>query len=143
MNKQLRKNTKGFTLIELLVVIAIIGVLLGIISFSYTTAQRQGRDARRREDMKTIQNAFEQYYAINSEYPAGATIDDAFEASRPTDPKNESPYLYTWDNTSINGYCICTQLESATGNADAPPGSPSTTCNWNGTGQYLCSQNQQ
>jgi len=134
---------KGFTLIELLVVISIIGILLSLSSFSYITAQKQGRDAKRRQDIKAIQSAFEQYYAENNVYPTGTAIDDAFNGDRPTDPKNSTPYIYSWDNISDTDYCICAKLEASTGNADAPPAAPSTTCNWNNDGGYICAQNQQ
>lgn len=50
-------KNRGFTLIELLVVIAIIGVLATIIVASFTSAQRRGRDARRKADMDAIKKA--------------------------------------------------------------------------------------
>lgn len=56
----------GFTLIELMVVVAIIGILMaaGIITFS--SAQRNARDAKRRADVDAIAKAFEQYYVSTS-----------------------------------------------------------------------------
>jgi len=59
----MRKNL-GFTLLEMLVVIGLIGVLVGLGSVSYSTAQKKARDAKRKSDLKSIQNAFEQYYSI-------------------------------------------------------------------------------
>jgi len=65
----MRKN-KGFSLLELLVVIGIISILLAIAASSYSTAQKKTRDTRRAADLKTIQQAAEQYYSICSfEYP--------------------------------------------------------------------------
>lgn len=129
-----RKNS-GFTLIELLVVIAVIGILVSISSFSFTTAQKQSRDSRRRQDIQQIQNGLEQYYAENAAYPVQDEIDDAFEGPRPTDPKNSGTYVYTWD-TDVDNYCICALFETATGNSET------ITCN-NTEGTYYCAQNQQ
>ena len=61
----------AFTLLEMLVVIGIIAILVGMGVVSYSTAQKKARDAKRKQDLKTIQNAFEQYYSIcNYKYPA-------------------------------------------------------------------------
>ena len=130
----------GFTLMELLVVISIIGVLIGVVSFAFSTAQRQGRNARRRQDIKESQNAFEQYFAEFGAYPTVATIDDAFQSTRPTDPKNSGGYVYNWTYVDANGYCVCAVLEDETGNADAPG---STTCTLNSAGTNFCAQSQQ
>jgi len=54
---------KGFSLLELLVVIGIIAILLAIAAVSYSTIQKKSRDARRQADLKSIQQAAEQYYA--------------------------------------------------------------------------------
>ena len=132
---------KAFTLIELLIVISIIGILLSITSFSYLTAQKKGRDSRRRQDLKAIQTALEQYYTENGVYPTGTAIDSAFNNNqRPQDPKNTGTYVYNWNYLTADAYCVCAKLEATTGNADAPT---SSTCTWNSSGSYLCIQNQQ
>jgi len=61
----MHKN-KAFTLLELLVVIGIIGVLLAFVTVGFSSAQKQGRDSRRKQDLASIQNAMEQYYAANN-----------------------------------------------------------------------------
>ncbi|MCS7093566.1 MAG: type II secretion system GspH family protein, partial [Patescibacteria group bacterium] len=62
---------KSFTLLEMLVVIGIIGILVSVGFASYSTAQKKSRDSKRKNDLKSIQNAFEQYYSIcNYKYPA-------------------------------------------------------------------------
>ena len=130
---------KGFSLIELLVVITVASLMIAISTVSYTTAQRSARDSRRIRDMREVQTAFEQYYAVNQAYPneTEGNIDTAFNASRPVDPKSGS---YLFENTSATAYCICALLENATGNAQAPT---STACTWNDTENYYCIQNQQ
>ncbi len=66
----MKKLKKAFTLLEMLVVIGIIAILVALSASSYSTAQRKARDAKRKSDLKTIQNAFEQYYSIcNFNYP--------------------------------------------------------------------------
>jgi prepilin-type N-terminal cleavage/methylation domain-containing protein len=53
----------GFTLLELLVVISIIVILITLGLSSFATAQKKGRDAKRKSDIKEIQTALEQYYS--------------------------------------------------------------------------------
>lgn len=65
------QKKKAFTLLEMLVVIGIISILVSIGFSSYSTAQKKSRDAKRKNDLKSIQNAFEQYYSICSyKYPS-------------------------------------------------------------------------
>lgn len=133
---------RGFTLIELLVVIAIIGILVSIAVVNYLTAQKQARDAARQTIMHNIQGVFEQYYGENGKYPATNLIDSAFDTgSRPVDPKNTAPYVFTW-NIAANSlsYCVCAKLETGLGNANNP--GSSSTCSWN-PNNYFCIQNQQ
>lgn len=131
---------KAFTLIELLVVISIIGTLIAIISVNFTTAQKQARDSRRKEDVSSIQTALEQHYAVNNSYPS-ADVSSAFEGGAlPTDPKDETPYEYIW-NVDDYAYCVCVLLETQTGNAGDP--GTATSCTFVDDGDYLCIQNQQ
>ena len=136
------KLKRGFTLIELLVVIAIIGILASVVLASFTTAQKQARDAARRQIIGNIQTAFEQYYAENGIYPENQTqITAAFQnGAQPVDPKPSSSL--TW-NTSPTGasYCVCATLETGVGNATNP--GASTSCSWSSTGTYYCAQNKQ
>ncbi len=128
---------KGFTLLELLVVISIIGVLIGLASVSFTTAQRKARNAKRRADIKAVQNAFEQYYAGSNAYSTNCTTMASASMSQgvPTDPKNGASYDLTCSTTSA--YCICAALESETGNAGA-------ACDYSaGTKLYYCLTNLQ
>lgn len=131
----------GFTLIELLVVIAIIAIITSIGVANLITAQKQARDAARREMIGNTQSAFEQYYSANQVYPTDQTeASSAFDnGAVPTDPKNSGDYLIDW-NLSSSEYCICAKLESGNGNADQ---ASSTQCTWNSGGDYYCIQNKQ
>jgi len=66
----MKKNKLGFTLIELLVVIMILGVLATLISGSFFTSLKKGRDARRKADLEQIQRALEMYYEDRRIYPS-------------------------------------------------------------------------
>lgn len=69
----LRALTRGFTLIELLVVIAIIGMLASIILSSLAQSRAKARDARRLEEMKSLQQSVELYIAKYGTVPMPAT----------------------------------------------------------------------
>lgn len=112
---------KGFTLLEMLVVIGIISILLGLGAVSYSTAQKKARDAKRKDDLKKIQNALEQYYSIcGYQYPT--PVSNSFTAiycisptttilpTIPVDPKTTTPYpCFSCDNSA---YKLCATLES-------------------------------
>lgn len=133
---------KGFTLFELLVVISIIGILIAIGTVSYTTAQQNGRDSRRRSDVVGVRNALEQYYAQNSGYPDSCTDAEVVEVlpnGFPVDPKtNDENYEYQV-SCSTSSYCVCARLERvASGNSDT-----NDCSSFSSDGDYFCVQNLQ
>ncbi len=120
--KKEKQNTKGFTLIELLVVIAIIGVLATIILSSLSKAQAKARDARREQDIHTIQTALENYYIDHGEYPKTSwrysynstwdNLGSILGVRLPVDPINEAVdsiyhggYSYTYFSHPYSYYC--------------------------------------
>jgi type IV pilus assembly protein PilE len=122
---------KSFTLLEMLIVLGIIAVILSVLTVSFATTQKKSRDARRKGDIKAIQNSLEQYYsACNFAYPTGSGVlgapvacgsSPAVISIVPVDPKSELNYDYTSDGTSfsictnsieseqITGYCLSNQ----------------------------------
>ena len=152
--------SKGFTLLELLVTISIIGILIGIGSVSFSTAQKKGRDSRRQGDMQAIQKSLEQCYALDNRYPptsgvvSGSALSCAVSTASvmnqvPFDPKNiAGSYVYTYTAVPVtfSGYCLCSHLENlGTGNANNTVGAAGV-CSWDtdGTGNdYFCVSNQQ
>ncbi len=137
-----KQNTKaGFTLFELLVVISIIAILIAVISTSYAAAQKRARDARRRQDIKAVQKALEQYQAMNSSYPVNCDPGSTYlPGGLPSDPKPGSSYSWKCaaDGTT---YCICAHLEEKNkGNATTV--GTSSACSY-GTGNYFCLSNLQ
>lgn len=134
-----RSESKGFTLLEMLVVISIIGILMAIGAVSFSTAQQKGRDAKRRGDVKAMQNGFEQYYASNASAYGTCNVMRAdttiFPGGAPTDPKSGNNYGCS-DLT--NGYCLCAELDDdAAGNDDGDG-----ACQFDGTTHY-CVRNLQ
>ncbi|MEA3355290.1 MAG: prepilin-type N-terminal cleavage/methylation domain-containing protein [Patescibacteria group bacterium] len=128
--------SQGFTLLELLVTISIIGILIAIGSVSFSTAQKRGRDSRRRADLKAIQKSLEQCYSLSSTYPislagVGSAITCSSETTMravPADPKS-STQAYIKVGTWGVGYQLCADLED--------DGS------WTGAEQDICVYNQQ
>jgi len=134
-----KQNRNGFTLLELLVVISIIGILMALGVVAYSTAQKKSRDAKRRGDMKSIQNGFEQYYADKDGVyglNCAMTDTDYFPGGLPTDPKGGATTCrpgYCCGST-LTTYCVCANLESETGNSLANNCSNLTAT----TGGYYC-----
>lgn len=116
---------KGFTLLELLVVIGIIGILVSLITVSFSNAQKSSRDSRRRQDIVAIQNAMEQYYSQNNfTYPACNCIDGVTgccdvlspyfaNSVAPVDPLSTSHYQYSF-NVSGSDYTVSMTPEKCT-----------------------------
>jgi len=72
--EKMLKDKKGFTLIELLIVIVIIGILAGIVvGIVGTSARKKANDAKSKSYVHEVQNALEQYYVDNEEYPEALT----------------------------------------------------------------------
>ncbi|MDQ3008302.1 MAG: type II secretion system GspH family protein [bacterium] len=133
-------RSKGFTLLELLVVIAIISILIAMGAVAFSTAQSKSRDAKRRADVKVMQNAFEQYYADNTGYDADCNVmlgDTTYlPGGAPVDPQNVTPNVYSCSSTSTT-YCLCAGLED-----DTTGNSSDDACAY-GSGAYYCLSNLQ
>jgi prepilin-type N-terminal cleavage/methylation domain-containing protein len=147
-------NKRGFTLIELLVVISIISLLSSVILSSLSTARAKARDARRLQDMRTIQTAINLYQndnrgkvpneSMNVNQPSYVEpflpelITGKYLSSTITDPINTSAstyyYRYVTDTTLVPlncssiisnaKYLIAFRLEKMT--------SSYTRCGWTG-----------
>lgn len=141
MTKNLR--IAGFTLLELLVVISIIGILLAMGTVAFTTAQKRGRDAKRRGDMQVIQKAYEQYFAENGAYSTtcATMATDHLPGGLPADPQPSKSYIITCE---ADRYCTCAELEDPDGGNAAEPAALSAVCNYDGTPKgFYCLNNLQ
>lgn len=133
--KKLLSNQKGFTIIELLVVIVIIGILVALLLPNLFSAQQRGRDADRKNDLKTVQQQLEAYYSDNNAYP-GATADlvpDYMDAV-PEDPQGgDYPYTAAPSGcTTAADDCVSYELTADLENEndpDTPDGSSIYTVN--------------
>ena len=147
------QKQRAFTLIELLVSIAIIAILVSLSIAGLSNGQKKSRDTRRKEDLKAVQNAFEQYYTVHGAYFVGVNNlvsyvngmqaedgKDYLPAGAPLDPKNEGEYAYSMQANS-SSYCICAKLESSTGNAYRR--ADAATCYYGGDLSYFCVNNLQ
>jgi general secretion pathway protein G len=106
-NKMNKKN--GFSMIELLVVTTIIIILTTIGLVSYTAANRNARNGKRKADMEMVRQALVLYRTDNGSYPSTAvfatmmtTISDYTSATTVTDPKNEGVYVYAYTSDGIS-----------------------------------------
>ena len=110
---------QGFSLLELLVVVGVIAILLAVGVSSYSTLQKKSRDAKRKGDLKALQQAAEQYYSIcGYQYPTdfpsnGIVCLSPFQAimpvsELPTDPKTGDHYTCEDVATcDADGFTIC------------------------------------
>lgn len=83
-NWQKSTNKRGFTLIELLVAISIIAVLSTIGIVAYSTAQRNARDSKRKQDLRALSTSLELYYQENKRYPCTADGTTGWKTSNTT-----------------------------------------------------------
>jgi prepilin-type N-terminal cleavage/methylation domain-containing protein len=113
LNKQ-----DGFTIVELLVVIVVISILVALTLPNLFGLQRRARDDTRKNDLKNIKGALEEYYNDNNSYPLALTDLPNFTA--PTDPQDPTrTYVYAPDpagcTTAANDcttYTVTADLEN-------------------------------
>ncbi|MFH0749862.1 MAG: prepilin-type N-terminal cleavage/methylation domain-containing protein [Candidatus Gottesmanbacteria bacterium] len=130
MKKACLPARQGFTLMEILVAISIIAVLTAIGIVSYTSINKNARNAKRRSDIEQMRSALELYRSDFGYYPAVNTgglnaasnlvgVIDAYMSSIPTDPKAvDYNYPYAYQATDLSGsqyygYCIAAIMETS------------------------------
>jgi len=109
---------KSFTLLEMLIVLGIIATILSVLAVSFTTTQKKSRDAKRRGDIKALQNGLEQYYSVcHYVYPTSTSeesLDDSITCEAedaviipvvPKDPKTGESYTYSSDDGATFSLC--------------------------------------
>lgn len=157
MNYKKERRADGFTLIELLVVIAIIGLLGSIVLASLSSARAKARDARKRQDFRSVSTALALYYDTNRSMPTmsdGSTgvcenyksdvyngtmqqlVSSGFLPSIPKSPGGESYCLYNYGPGNSIGFLMVTYLEAA---PDSTTGIPPSCRPW-APGTNWCDQ---
>jgi type II secretion system protein G len=134
MSKVVLSRDSGFTLLELLIVIVIIGILALLIIPNITSAPKKARDTKRKTDITTIRKGLEEYFVNNNSYPgalSALTLGSApIMKTIPADPKNGTPYLYTYspDNSNTT-YTLsaCLENDQDSGNDVIDPSSSNNT----------------
>lgn len=136
-------KNRGFTLVELLIAITLLSLLAAVSIASFRSSQRNTRDGRRKGDMVALQQAFEQYFAVNATYNATCSVmaTNYIQGAYPQDPVGaaggHSDYA---DSCSTTSYCICAELEVV-----GKGNSRDSNCDFSGAGSrdWFCVQNQQ
>ncbi|TSC53516.1 MAG: general secretion pathway protein G [Microgenomates group bacterium LiPW_16] len=109
------KASHGFTLVELMIVISIISILVSLGATNYVQQMKKARDGERKTELEQIRSALEMCRADTGSYPAtgsfsfGGTLTcggNTYMNPVPTDPKNSSPYIYTYSGGG-NSYTLC------------------------------------
>lgn len=145
------KKSKGFTLVELLVTTSVIGIIMSVGLVIYQGSRQKARDARRREDLLTIQKAMEQYFAVEETYPdgcpaAGASFSttggDVILDSTPDDPDDDRNYSGDCD---AQRYCYSVQLDNTdAGNCGGCScGAGDDFCSFSAGTDYFCVKHMQ
>ncbi len=124
--KFIKNKQKGFTLMELMISMVILGILAALISGNFISSLKRGRDARRKQDLKELQNALEIYYENNRSYPTSITFGGKFTDGGktymqkvPSDPQApDCNYVYLKESgTSPSYYYLLATIENEQDNA--------------------------
>lgn len=114
-------SKRGFTLVELMIAVSIIAILASVGFTTYSQSQLLARDAKRKQDLKSIAIALELYKQKNGRYPCAdwisssgggnwitdnvasglncagtpGSLDSKFINSLPADPVNSGTIVHT------------------------------------------------
>ena len=95
-NNNINLKKTGFTLVELLVVLSILALLLTLAVPRYFKNVERAKEATLRQDLNTIRDGIDKFYADNGKYPS--SLEDLVERKyinkMPIDPITES--TSTW-----------------------------------------------
>lgn len=139
----LSNKTKGFTLIELLVVVTIITILTAVGLTNYSSFTKKARDSRRKADLEAIRGALELYRADEGVYPDTLDLADCGEGTEisngpniymtnipcdPSNPDEESSYIYNRTNPLQYTLTACLEIDPGSGTGCASCGELNAYC---------------
>ena len=89
---RVRKGAAGFTLLELLIVIALIGILASLVVPQFKKTPDKAREAVLKEDLFTLRDLIDQYFADKGKYPASmeTLVEEGYLRKIPVDPFTNS-----------------------------------------------------
>lgn len=92
MEYLIKNGEDGFTLIEMMIVMAIIGILLTIAQPQFQQYTTRAREAVLKENLFTIRDVIDQYYADKGRYPDSLQelVDNRYIRKIPDDPFTKS-----------------------------------------------------
>lgn len=116
------KSQKAISMIEVLVVVALLAIVMMVVFRQFGGELGKARDAERKEDLKQLKLAFENYHNDRGSYPPVEYLSDCGGSSLqpylkevPCDPVTGQPYLYLPDmvmGENIHAYRILSFLSN-------------------------------
>jgi general secretion pathway protein G len=106
-SKMAYKKNKGFTLVELLVVLSILALLLTLAVPKYFTSIEKAKEATLKQDLNTLRESLDKYYADNGKYPniLEDLVEHKYIRKLPVDPITEknSTWIFTPPEPPLEG----------------------------------------
>ena len=115
-NSIIKNKKAGFSILEIVVVVVVIAFFAMLIIPGLISGPARARDATRKNDLRLIKSALENYYNQAGTYPA--TLADLekgptpFIKKLPKDPKTGKDYVYITTGNPPTTYVIQTILEN-------------------------------
>lgn len=119
-----RRARGGFTLLELIVVIAIIGILSAMAAVQLRQAPRRAEEAVLRQNLFTIRQTIDQYFADKLTYPQSLSelVSAGYLRKMPVDPITKSDA--TWQEIQAEDTGESTDPAAVPGIIDVKSGAP-------------------